>query len=450
MGRLFGTDGIRGVADTYPLTPDMVAIIGRTIADHLREHHDSPAIVVGRDTRISGPAIEKALIEGITSTGVDVRPTGILPTPGVAFLTRAGKAGAGIVISASHNPYYDNGIKLFNGEGFKFPDETESAIEARVLSGPPQVPSGNDRESGHVHPIEDAATQYTAFLKSVLNKTQPFKGVRIIIDCANGATHRIAPVLFADLGANVETIFDTPDGKNINEDCGSQHTGPLSRKVLEKGADVGLAFDGDGDRLIAIDETGGEITGDRMLAICARVLKDNGALKNNVVVSTIMSNMGLGEALGSMGIQHIMAKVGDRYVMEEMKRSGSILGGEDSGHMIFLNHHTTGDGMVTALNLIDAMCITASPLSRLAEIMTVYPQVLRNVDVSSKPDLNAVPDIMDAIHRAEDRLKERGRVLVRYSGTQPQCRVMVEGTSQDEITGICHDIADIISDIIGN
>ncbi|MEE8398628.1 MAG: phosphoglucosamine mutase [Desulfobacterales bacterium] len=448
MGKLFGTDGIRGAADTYPLTPDMVEIIGRTIADHLLQHQKPAAVVVGRDTRISGPNIEKALVEGIRSMGIDVLLAGILPTPGVAFLTRALKAGAGIVISASHNPYYDNGIKLFNGDGFKFPDETESAIEAQILSDP--VPVLSSDRIAQVHPIEDASAQYTDFLKRVLDNTEVFKGLRIVIDCSNGATHRIAPVLFSDLGADVETIFDSPDGKNINENCGSQHTDTLSRKVLENRADVGLAFDGDGDRLIAVDETGGEITGDRMLAISARILKDSGALKNNRVVSTVMSNMGLGEALRKMGIEHIMTQVGDRYVMEEMKRSGAILGGEDSGHMIFLNHHTTGDGIVTALNLLKAMCVTATPLSHLAEAMTVYPQVLHNVDVSSKPDLDSVPEIMDAIRRAEDRLKERGRVLVRYSGTQPQCRVMVEGASQEEITGICHGIADIISNTIGN
>jgi len=450
MGKLFGTDGIRGVADAYPLTPDMVQTTGRTIANQIRAQHDPAVIVLGRDTRISGPSIERALVEGITSMGVDVRLCGVIPTPGVAFLTRATKAGAGIVVSASHHPYQDNGIKLFDAEGFKFPDAIELAIERQILSDPPRALAGTDRKTGHILPIEDAPAQYISFLKSTQETTQPFKGLSVIIDCSNGATHQIAPVLFTDLGADVETMFDTPDGRNINEGCGSQHTEPLSRRVLERSAHIGLAFDGDGDRLIAIDETGREITGDRMLAICARVLKQRDGLKSNRVISTIMSNMGLGKALESMDIEHIMTKVGDRYVMEEMKRSGAVIGGEDSGHMIFLDHHTTGDGMVTALNLMNAMRITEAPLAELADIMTVYPQVLHNVDVASKPDLDSVPEIMDAIHHAEARLGERGRVLVRYSGTQAQCRVMVEGPSQEEIADICHEVADSIARAIGN
>jgi len=449
MRKLFGTDGIRGVANEYPMTPEMVAKIGRAIAFFFKGDKSRSKIIIGKDTRISGVMIEYALVSGICSAGVDVQLTGILPTPGIAFMASSTDASAGIVISASHNPYYDNGIKIFKRDGYKLSDETEGEIEKLISDDNIVSICRSIRETGNVYEIDDAGNSYLNFLKRILQRDSSFKGMKIVIDCSNGATYRIAPAIFADLGADVESLFVDPDGKNINDNCGTQNPEALVRKVLEKRADIGLAFDGDGDRLIAVDEKGSDISGDQILAICAKTMKQKEALKNNIVVSTVMSNLGLGIALKDLGIKHVMADVGDRYVLEKMISSGAVLGGEDSGHMIFLDYHTTGDGILTALKLLEAMKEKVTPLSELCKVMTVFPQVLVSVDVKSKPDIETVAGIKDAIRSVEAELGEKGRVLVRYSGTQPVCRIMVAGATEEETRGYCETIADVVRNNLG-
>jgi phosphoglucosamine mutase len=450
MGKLFGTDGIRGIANEYPITPEMAVNIGRAIAEFFRKNDKPSKIVIGKDTRISGQMIEYALVSGICSMGADAYLAGITPTPGVAFMTSSTGANAGIVISASHNPYYDNGIKIFNGDGYKLSDDIEDEIEQLVLNENVALSEKSNRGIGRVFNMADAIGKYGKFLKLTMPNSNYFKGLKIVIDCSNGATFKVAPNVFYELVADVEALFVSPDGKNINDNCGSQHPEVLQKRVLEKGADIGLAFDGDGDRLIAVDEKGAVKTGDQILAACAKYMKQNGLLKGNQVVSTVMSNMGLGVALKELGIKHTLSAVGDRYVMEEMIASGAVLGGEDSGHMIFLDHHTTGDGILSALRLIEAMKEESKSLSELCEVMTVFPQFLMNVEVKQKPDLNTIPEIKDAIKSTEKNLGEKGRVLVRYSGTQQICRVMVEGPTIDETRRICLYLSDIIKVKLGN
>jgi len=449
MGKLFGTDGIRGVANQYPMTPEMAVKVGRAVAASFREGENPAKIVVGKDTRISGDMLEHALVSGICSMGVDAYIAGIIPTPGVAVLTSSTGANAGIVISASHNPFVDNGIKIFNSSGYKLSDTKEAEIEQLILDEKILESAALVRETGRVFEIDDAGERYTRFLIDAMPPECSFKGLKIVMDCSNGATYSLAPSIFSKLGADVEALFVSPDGKNINEDCGSEHPEILMQKVVEKRAHIGLAFDGDGDRLIAVDENGNVISGDQIIAVCAKFMKQGGLLKNNRVVSTVMSNLGLGNSLDSLDIIHTMTKVGDRYVMQEMVASGAVLGGEDSGHMVFLDQHTTGDGIFTALRLIDAMTAESKTLSELCKIMTVFPQTLLNVEVQSKPDLETVPEINNVIKTIEKRLAGKGRVLVRYSGTQSLCRVMVEGPTKEETEQYCKQIADIIKDNIG-
>ncbi|RZB38087.1 MAG: phosphoglucosamine mutase [Desulfobacteraceae bacterium Eth-SRB2] len=449
MGELFGTDGIRGVANQYPMTPEMAVTIGRAVAAIFKNDFKQSKIVLGKDTRISGDMLEYALVSGICSMGVDAYLTGILPTPGVAFMTSSTGANAGIVISASHNVYYDNGIKIFKGNGYKLSDEEEDEIEQLVFNKSIASTLKSVQDTGRVYEIEDAAITYGNFLKRTVPENYYFKDLKIVIDCSNGATFEVAPAIFSELGAKVKTLYNNPDGKNINDNCGSQHPESLKKSVVKNGADIGFAFDGDGDRLIAVDEKGTVATGDQILAVCAKFMKQKGLLKGNPVVSTVMSNMGLGQALEKMGIKHMTSKVGDRYVMEKMVSSGAILGGEDSGHMIFLNHHTTGDGILAALRLIEAMKEESKPLSELCKIMTVFPQVLINVDVASKPDLKNVPDIKDGIKSVETVLGKKGRVVIRYSGTQQVCRIMVEGPTINETRRYCRQLADIVKLTLG-
>ena len=450
MGRLFGTDGIRGVANAYPLTAEAVFGIGRAVASFLGGGTTPTKIIIGKDTRESGSMIEDALASGICSVGTDVCLAGILPTPAVAYLTASTDAAAGIVISASHNPFYDNGIKIFDADGYKLTDAKEDKIEGLL----PVQNINHDRDksnyqTGNVYKLKDAPERYLAFLQNTLTDGRLFNGMKIILDCSNGATYAVAPKLFQDLGAQVEAIHISPDGKNINADCGSEHPERLIDAVLAQKADIGLAFDGDGDRLVAVDEKGLIIRGDRTLAICARSLKRKGLLKNNLVVSTVMSNLGLRLALKELGVRHLMAPVGDRYVLRQMNAEGAVIGGEDSGHMIFLDQHTTGDGMLTAIRLIEIMCEENRPLSELSRVMTVFPQVLLNVDVHKKPAIEDVPQIMKAIRSVENCLGEKGRVLVRYSGTQPLCRVMVEGPEKDDTRRYCQQIADAVKAALG-
>jgi len=449
MGKLFGTDGIRGLANEYPITCEMAMDIGRVVANLFRAETGKSKIVIGKDTRISGDMIEFALVSGICSMGADAFLTGVLPTPGIAYMSSSMGANAGIVISASHNPYYDNGIKIFNQDGFKLSDEKEEEIEHIILNEKPSLMCKTVSDTGRAFKIEDAGKNYINFLKSALPEGFSLNGIKIVIDCANGATYQVAPELFKELGADVESIYTEPDGKNINKNCGSQHPEDLIKKVLEKEADIGLAFDGDGDRLIAVDENGSVLTGDQILVVCTNMLKLRSKLNNNLVVSTIMSNMGLKVALKDLGIEHIMTNVGDRYVMEQMISSGSVLGGEDSGHTIFLTHHTTGDGILSALKLIESMKFESKPLSELKKVMTVFPQSLINVEVKSKPEISSIPAVQEAIRSVEKDLGEKGRVLVRYSGTQPICRVMVEGPTEEETQRYCKQISDIVKNEMG-
>ncbi|MCP4713546.1 MAG: phosphoglucosamine mutase, partial [Deltaproteobacteria bacterium] len=362
MGKLFGTDGIRGEANRYPMDAQMAFAVGQALTHLLKKENHRVKIIIGKDTRISGYMLESSLEAGITSMGGNPYLVGVLPTPGIAFVAESMRADAGIVISASHNPYQDNGIKLFSGTGYKLTDEMENRLEDLILGGrlPELVPPPH--EMGRAYRISDVHGRYIVFLKHSFPRDLSIEGLKIVIDASNGATYKIAPETFNELGADLEVIHNTPDGLNINADCGSQHTGALRARVSETGAAIGLAFDGDGDRLIAVDEKGQEISGDQILLICANQLKLNDELKNDLLVSTVMANLGLKIACKKMGLSFHAAPVGDRYVLEGMQRLGGVIGGEQSGHMIFLNHHTTGDGLLTALQLIAAMVSSGKPL----------------------------------------------------------------------------------------
>lgn len=449
MGKLFGTDGIRGEANRYPLDAMTAFSLGQAVTRVLSKSQHTTRVIIGKDTRLSGYMLESALEAGVTSMGGVPYLVGVLPTPGIAFMAESMRADAGIVISASHNPYQDNGLKVFSGAGFKLSDEQEAAIEGLMLGGelPGMVPA--PAEMGRAYRLDDAAGRYIVFLKNTFPRSLSMEGMKIVLDTANGATYRVAPHTFTELGAEVTVIHDEPDGLNINADCGSQHTADLRAKVLETGAAVGLAFDGDGDRLIAVDEKGNEITGDQIMIICAKMLKDQGRLKNDLVVSTIMSNLGLRIACKRYGFTNHASKVGDRYVLEDMQRLGAVIGGEESGHMIFLEHHTTGDGILSALQLIAAMLTSGQPLSELAKLMDVFPQKLINVDVQSKPPIEDIPEIVSAVKAVEAELGDEGRVLIRYSGTQNMCRVMVEGPTDEITEKYAVQLADVVKNAIG-
>lgn len=449
MPQLFGTDGIRGKANHYPMTPEVALKAGRSLVKTLSLEKKAKKVLIGKDTRVSGDMLECAIAAGICSAGADAHICGVLPTPGVAYLTRAESMDAGVVISASHNPYADNGIKIFNSAGFKLSMELENAIDRMIRDADPNMFKSYDEMIGTVQPRPMLENQYAAFLAQTLPEDQPLSGFKLVLDCSNGATYRIAPHVFESLGASVITICAAPDGKNINQGCGSQDTAKLKQRVLEQGADIGLAFDGDGDRLIAVDETGRNITGDQILAICAKYLKDTGRLANNRVVSTVMSNVGFHKAMEALGIELIITDVGDRYVLEQMKVQGAAIGGEDSGHMIFLDRHTSGDGILTGLRLIQVMLDTGKSLSQLSAVMAVYPQVLMNVEIREKLDLYQIPEIKQVISDIEQKLNHQGRVLVRYSGTQPLCRVMVEGPDADQTQKYCAAIVDVIQAQMG-
>jgi len=431
------------------MNAEIAFAIGQAVVYILEKEHTRPRVVIGKDTRISGYMLESSLESGITSMGGNPYLLGVLPTPGIAFAAQSMRADAGIVISASHNPYEDNGIKIFSGSGFKLSDEQEEAIEELMLGNTLHELVPPVKEMGQAFRLEDVNGRYIVFLKNTFPRELSIEGMKIVMDTANGATYKVAPAAFWELGAEIEVIHNTPNGININDRCGSQHTEDLRKKVVENSAAIGLAFDGDGDRLIAVDEKGQEITGDQILLICAKMLKEQGKLKNDLLVSTVMSNLGLRIACKKYGFKHHAAKVGDRYVLEDMLQLGSMIGGEESGHIIFLDEHTTGDGIITALQLLAAMVRTGKPLSELAKMMDIYPQKLINVDVKSKPDIKTVPQVMTVIERIEKELGEEGRVLVRYSGTQNMCRVMVEGPDISVTEKYCKEIADTVKSLLG-
>lgn len=449
MGKLFGTDGIRGRANAHPMDGETAFKVGRAAGSFFQTRSDEKKrVVIGQDTRISGDMLSQAVAAGMCAAGLHVSPLGVLPTPGVAHITKVTNAAAGVVISASHNPFEDNGIKFFDADGFKLSEVDEDRIEALLKMPGETLNVETPHGVGALAPSMDAHNIYLNYLTNVLPEPS-LGGLTIALDCANGATYRIAPQLFRQLGAQVISLFCSPDGTNINTQCGSQHPDSLARTVVDKGADLGLAFDGDGDRLIAVDEQGKVLSGDQIMAICAHHLLQKGALKHNTVVSTVMSNLGFVCALKELGVEVHTTPVGDRHVMEKMRNLDAILGGEDSGHIIFLDCHTTGDGLVAALRLINAMQHAGQPLSRLSQIMTVYPQELINVTVKSKPDLDTLPKVMEAIQEVENDLGDNGRVLVRYSGTQPMCRAMVEGPTVEVTRKHCQYLASVIQEALG-
>lgn len=430
------------------MTVEVALMLGKAVAKVLRRHHGKHRVVIGKDTRLSCYMFENALIAGLNSMGVDTLMLGPLPTPAVAFITRAYRADAGIVISASHNPYHDNGIKIFTSDGMKLPDEVEGEIERMIAQGdfadmPP------DHELGRNKRIEDAGGRYIEFVKATFPKGRTLKGMKIFLDCANGAAHRVAPLVFWELDAHVVVKNNEPNGININDHCGSLHPSLIQKGVIEHQADVGIALDGDADRLIMVDEKGHIVDGDTILAICAHDLKRRDQLKNNRVVATVMSNYGVVKFLESLGIEVFLSKVGDRYVIQDMLQNKAFLGGEQSGHLIFLDHNTTGDGLVSALQVLKIMIESESTLSDLASCVKKFPQVLINIPVKKKPPLEKVPGLQRAIKEVESDLADHGRVLVRYSGTEDLCRVMVEGPKKHQVDTLAQSIVKVIEKEIG-
>jgi phosphoglucosamine mutase len=446
LGDLFGTDGIRGKANAFPMDCETAVRAGRAIVTVLGGREKPPPVIIGQDTRLSGNMLAHALAAGVSSAGGTARMAGVVPTPAVAVLAAGSPAVAGVVISASHNPFYDNGIKVFGPDGYKLSEDTENAIEAKITG---EGTRSTKQVTGTIDALSDAGERYRDFLCRAMPPGFRLDGLKIVLDCANGAAWHVAPKLFCDLGADVTAISASPDGRNINDNCGSQHPEALMRAVGDAGASLGLAFDGDADRLVAVDENGQVKTGDQLIAIFANHMKSRGKLENNRVVTTVMSNLGLGRALKALGVDHRVSAVGDRHVMADMKATGAVLGGEDSGHLIFLDHHTTGDGIYAALRLCEIVRSVGAPLSDLSGIMTVYPQSLLAVDVKNKPDLNGMEEIQNAIRSVETDLGENGRVLVRYSGTQPVCRVMVEGPTEEQTGRCCRRIAVAVQRCLG-
>ena len=440
MGKLFGTDGIRGVANIFPMTPEMVLSIGKATAHVFKEKcgKEKPKFVIGKDTRLSGYMIENALASGIVSVGADVLLVGPMPTPAIAHLTKTLNADAGIVLSASHNPAEDNGIKIFSENGHKLSDNVEDEIEKYVLSGKIKTEHIKGDLIGKAHRVDDAKERYIEFAKASV-ESMSMKGLRVILDCANGAAYNTAPHILSELGAEVVVLNDRPDGLNINLDCGALHPEKMMEIVKKEKAHIGIALDGDADRVIVCDEKGRSVDGDHIIAICAINMKEKGALRKNSVVVTIMANKGFDIAMAKERIKVVKTKVGDRYVVDEMRKKGYVLGGEQSGHIIFSNYTTTGDGMISALQLLRIMKERREKLSKLAECMTSLPQVLVNVDVKEKKDISKLK-VNKNIKDAESKLGEKGRVLVRYSGTQNLCRIMIEGENKREIQKIANDI----------
>ncbi|MEK4870054.1 MULTISPECIES: phosphoglucosamine mutase [unclassified Niallia] len=443
MGKYFGTDGVRGVANSE-LTPEIAFKLGRYGGFVLTKDHDRPKVLIGRDTRISGHMLEGALVAGLLSIGAEVMRLGVISTPGVSYLTKALGAQAGVMISASHNPVADNGIKFFGPDGFKLSDEQELEIEALIDKEEDNLPRPTGADLGQVDDYFEGGQKYLQFLKQTVD--EEFAGIHIALDCAHGATSSLAMHLFADLDADISTMGASPNGLNINDGVGSTHPETLAKFVLEKEADVGLAFDGDGDRLIAIDENGDIVDGDQIMYICAKYLKETGRLKNNTVVSTVMSNLGFYKALKQHEITSIPTAVGDRYVVEEMRNNGYNLGGEQSGHIIFLDFNTTGDGLLTGLQLVNIMKVTKKKLSELAGEMKKFPQKLVNIKVTDKFHVTDNEKVKEVIAKVEQDMNGNGRILVRPSGTEPLVRVMAEAPTEE----LCEAYVNVISEVVKN
>lgn len=448
--RLFGTDGIRGVANIEPMTSETALRVGRALAYVFRDRPGRHKILIGKDTRLSGYMLETALASGICSMGVDVLLVGPIPTPGIAFLTRNLRADAGVVISASHNPFQDNGIKVFSRDGFKLPDEIEDEIESLVVDGKIDHLRPTAKAIGKAFRVDDAEGRYNVFAKTVFPRHLTLDGIKVVIDCANGAAYKIAPEVLQELGADVIAIGVEPNGENINHDCGALHPHHVQRLVREHGAHFGVALDGDADRAILVDETGEIVDGDAVMAIAAEELLRNGVLQKKTVVGTVMSNLGLEIALKRMDVSLVRTAVGDRYVVEEMRRNGYNFGGEQSGHIVFLDANTTGDGTITCLSLLSIMVQRQRPLSELRRIVQRYPQVLINVRVRERRDLTMVEPVAKTLRRVTAALGERGRLLVRYSGTEPLVRVMVEGEDPDTVKVYSEEVAEVVRIHLGS
>lgn len=447
--KLFGTDGVRGLANIHPMEVETALALGRAAGKMLRLHDGKHRVVIGKDTRLSCYMFENALIAGLCSMGVDTLMVGPLPTPGVAFITRAYRADAGIVISASHNPYYDNGIKFFDFNGFKFPDSWERKMEELVAHRDFNDSLPSDRDIGRNARVHDADGRYIEFVKATFPRRLSLKNLKIVLDCANGAGYKVAPLVFRELDAEVVVFNNAPNGLNINDDCGALHLETVQKGVIDHHADVGIALDGDADRVIMIDENAQIVDGDTLLAICAKDMKERGMLRNNTVVGTVMSNFGFFKAMEKLGINVVCSQVGDRYVIQEMINHEANLGGEQSGHLIFLDKNTTGDGLVSALQVLRIMIETDSKLSDLTKLVERFPQVLVNVRVREKPHLEHISSVQKAIREVEQELGSSGRVLVRYSGTEMICRVMVEGPVLKHIQDLANKIAKTIQDKLG-
>ena len=429
--RLFGTDGIRGVANTEPMTAELAMQVGRAVAHIVRNGSHRHKIVVGKDTRLSGYMLENALAAGICSMGVDVYLVGPLSTPGIAFVTQSMRADAGAVISASHNPFQDNGIKFFARDGFKLPDEVELQIESLIFENRLDSFRPTAMHVGRATRIDDAQGRYIVFAKSTFPRELSLEGLKVVVDCANGAAYKVAPLVFEELGAEVIRLNVAPNGTNINDGCGALHPESMAKAVLEHGARLGIALDGDADRVIVVDEKGETVDGDAIMAICAQHLALQKKLAHDTVVATIMSNMGLDIAMARLGLRVERTQVGDRYVVEHMRRNGFNFGGEQSGHLIFLDHTTTGDGVIAALELLTVMLRSGKPLSELKRLFEPVPQTQVNLAIARKRDLADLPEVTRAIRDAENRLGKEGRVLVRFSGTELKARVLIEGPNRD-------------------
>lgn len=444
MARLFGTDGVRGEANVT-LLPEMAYRLGRAATIYFgKESEEQPLIIIGRDTRISGEMFESALTAGICSAGGRAMLAGIIPTPAIAYLARKHKAKAGIVISASHNPFHDNGIKFFGGDGYKLPDAVEDELEAIVhqLETDDNYPRPTAEHIGHIEYRTDLLNQYMEFVLSTCKER--FDGVKVVLDCANGAAYEAMPKILRHLGANVKVIHALPNGTNINDGCGSTHLESLQKAVLENGADFGIAHDGDADRCLCVDEKGQVIDGDHILVMCAMDMMKEGKLPYNTVVTTVMANIGFHQAIKKAGGRAEITKVGDRYVLENMLKNGYKIGGEQSGHIIFTDYSTTGDGLITALQVLSSLKRSGRKASDLTALMTTYPQLLVNVKVATKEGWETNEAIKEAIAEGDKELGENGRILVRPSGTEPLIRVMAEGPDQAQLDRICHAIADVV------
>ncbi len=444
MKKLFGTDGVRGVANTEPMTTEIAMQIGRAIAFIVKDKTKSNSIVIGKDTRLSGYMLENALAAGICSMGVNVQLVGPLPTPGIAFITTSMRADAGVVISASHNPFQDNGIKIFSNDGFKLPDALEAEIEELIFSQKMAALRPVANAVGRAIRVDDAAGRYIVALKNTFPKKYVLDDFHIVLDCAHGAAYKVAPHVFSELGAKVTTLAAHPDGTNINHECGALHPEHMARTVRELGANIGLALDGDADRLIVCDEKGNIVNGDQIMAVCAKELLYQRKLRKKTLVATVMSNVGLELAMREIGGQLLRCQVGDRYVVEMLRAQGCNFGGEQSGHLVFLDHNTTGDGVLAALQLLAIMIRKNKPLSELAAIMTPLPQVLHNVRMAERIAPEHIPDFSEALKAAEAELGTSGRILVRPSGTEPVIRVMVEGEDAGLINTLALGLCDVI------